>query len=321
VPDPDNLWTSQFYWLRGLFVTINGINGPQRAQATAGDTVFLRARVYNYSLTAMAADSAVHAAFYRQEWDTRLNRPIGDSVLIEEVELTNDNGGHVIPPFKSGSVDVHGHELPNWVLAQTSFDSTGLGGRHFLFWVVVWAQDRSGTLIGELPGHGLTAKPGTLTAIGEVPLESATVTYESTGQTVTTSFSNNVGFWKQAFYVAPPTEVPAPSGGILAKLQLQELQVRPAKVRPNQTVVVSALVEARDAQAEGVVVAVVDETRKKVVDLDLLAHIDANGRHHVAIPYETSGCGLHKLRLVVEPGTKRQRKSSTSFTVDCDTKR
>src|SRR3954469_11447185 len=49
VPDPDNLWTSQFYWMRGLFVTINGINGPQRAQATAGDTVFLQARVYNYS--------------------------------------------------------------------------------------------------------------------------------------------------------------------------------------------------------------------------------------------------------------------------------
>ena len=43
-PAPDDLWNSEFYQMRGLFVTVDDTTGPQRATATAGDELFLQAR-------------------------------------------------------------------------------------------------------------------------------------------------------------------------------------------------------------------------------------------------------------------------------------
>ncbi|MBI3795930.1 MAG: hypothetical protein HY268_03045 [Deltaproteobacteria bacterium] len=317
VPNPQDLWTSQFYWMRGLLVTVDGFDGPQRTRAVEGDTVYLQARVYNYSLKTMAPGTEVHAAFYRQPWDPQMSMPLGTSVLIEDMVVSDANGNHTIPAFNSPTYDVHGHQLPNWVLASAAFDTTGLGGRYFIFWVVVWAQDAQGRLVPELPGHGLTAKPGVVTGIGEVPLEMVTVTYQSTEQTQTTSFTNNVGFLKQAFYVALPTERPVSISEGRVKLQLQSLTVTPSKVAPNQQVVVRADVVTKGTAVDGVAVALVDEATKQIVDMDLLAHIKAKGKHKIAMPYETSSCGTHKLRVVVAPGTAVQKAKTTSLTVDC----
>src|SRR5690606_19439754 len=94
-PNPSNLWNSEFYWMRGLFVTVGGLAGPQRVQATEGDDLFLTARVYNYSLKDMAADSTIKVRFYRQEMNG--TNPTGDSVLIDEVAVAP------LPGFNSDS--------------------------------------------------------------------------------------------------------------------------------------------------------------------------------------------------------------------------
>jgi hypothetical protein len=86
--------------------------------------------------------------------------------LINEMVIRNANGNRTIPAFNSPIYDVHGHQLPNWVLASTTFDTTGRGGQSLIFWVVVWAQDANGNLVAELPGHGLTAVPGSLQEVG-----------------------------------------------------------------------------------------------------------------------------------------------------------
>ncbi|MCO5214251.1 MAG: VCBS repeat-containing protein, partial [Caldilinea sp.] len=50
----DEPYISQWHHMRGLLVTVGAPGGPQRVAAQVGDTVYLQARVYNYSLVPMA---------------------------------------------------------------------------------------------------------------------------------------------------------------------------------------------------------------------------------------------------------------------------
>lgn len=330
-----DLWNNEFYWMKGLFVTVNGTGGPQRTHATEGDTVFLQARVYNYSLKAMPAGTEVHARFYRQAIDNS-NTPIGDSVLIEDVVLA-DTGGNplTIPPFQGGTLGTtctQGLVSPNWVMASTSFDTNGLGGQSFIFWVLVWTQDASGALVAELPGHGFSpgVTPQTLTAVtslSDAPLELVTLTYGSltnTSPTRTTSFSNNVGFFKQVFYVqAAATPGPLTGAPELSPLlkkptwELKRLRVTPARVRPNQKVVVSADLVSRHAASEDVLVQFVDRESRRIFDTDMVTHIDAKDTHQISVPYRTASCGTHDIQIIVEPGAKKKQSRTVSFEVQC----
>ena len=86
--------------------------GPQLSTATAGDKLRLQARVYNYSLKPMPADSTVHVRIYLQPWDTSTQKPAGASVLFGEDKL------RPIPPFDSAEA------APlNWVLANATLDT------------------------------------------------------------------------------------------------------------------------------------------------------------------------------------------------------
>src|SRR5262249_55540367 len=91
----------------------------------------------------------------------------------------------------------------NYTTATVNFSTSGLGDTYQIFWVVVWVEDSNGNLVSEVPGHGLSSVPGTLTCIEDVPLEMVTFTDTLNSDTVTTtSFSNNVGYLNQAFYIA-----------------------------------------------------------------------------------------------------------------------
>jgi hypothetical protein len=59
----------------------------------------------------------------------------------------------------------------------------------------------------ETPGHGLSELPMPLTSLSQVPLE----------MVAGTSYSNNVGFYKSAFYVFGPNGNPAALQGTQAK--------------------------------------------------------------------------------------------------------
>lgn len=313
-PDSSDLWNSEFYWMRGLMVTVGGPTGPQRTQATAGDSVFLTARVYNYSLTAMPAGATVHVRFYRQPWDTSSQTPIGDSVLIAE------NVVNAIASFNSTSDPT----APNWVLTSASFDSSALAGQSMVFWTVVWAEDASGKLLNELPGHGLASIPASLASIAEVPLEMTTYTYQ--GRVQTTSFSNNVGFLKLPFFVAPA----APSEGLQASrrsvhepgdLVVDKLDAMPIVARLGEKVAVRADVSSRAGDRDGLVVTLYDgnpDTGGKAFDMELLGYVKANQAYRVRVPYRAQTCGEHDLVVIANRGKPDEARRTIALTAVCD---
>ena len=72
-PGPADLWSSNFYHLRGFFVTPATApdQGPQLVAATEGDKLALQVRLYNYSLMDMNSfvGAKIKVNFYAQEWD------------------------------------------------------------------------------------------------------------------------------------------------------------------------------------------------------------------------------------------------------------
>ena len=84
-----------FYHMKGLFITQSDGKGPQRSIATAGDTVLLQARVYNFSLADMAPTTTIHVRFYGQEYENA--QLVGDSFLIGETSIG------AIPGFNSAT--------------------------------------------------------------------------------------------------------------------------------------------------------------------------------------------------------------------------
>jgi hypothetical protein len=305
-PDPSNLWNSQFYWMRGLFVTVDGVNGPQRNQATAGDQVTLQARVYNYSLMDMPAGSTIQTRFYRQPMSG--TTPVGNSVLISQVSTGP------LPGFNSETSP----NTPNWKVVTTSLDTTGLDNTYQIFWVLVWVEDGSGNMIAELPGHGLSAKPGSLTTIADVPLEE--VTLDGAAKT----FSNNVGYLHSKFYIAPQaTQAPPTTDPVLS---IDNMQINPATPGPGERVIVSAEIFSVDAPADAVHVRLFpsaaawhahreDPSRPqpKPFDVELLPFI-ANGKSdQLEVPYQTNMCGKQEILIVAEAAGAEEVTTATAM--------
>ena len=300
---PDNPWLSPFHYLRGFFITNDGASGkgPQLQMATAGDKLVLQTRVYNYSLAPMRADTVVHVRFYGQPWDHTTNTPRGKSFLIGEDALGQ------IPPF-----DPKGPL--NWVLAQTKFDTKPYGNQYLTFWVVVWMQHPGG-LSEELPGHGLNAVPGDLGSLADAHALSET-------------YSNNVGFYKSAFYVKG-----ASTTGLLAaalpqsqRVRLGAVHVSPHHADAGEHVVVRTTLTAKGDAVPGATVWFYDGDPHHggtLFDAERVAHIRANDRHEVAVLFSSDTCGhhrsaQHRIFAVTGKGTPSEHiRRSDRFTVNC----
>src|SRR5207237_2797300 len=102
----------------------------------------------------------------------------------------------------------------NWTLVSTTFDTSKFqetkdGNAHLVFWVVVWMQDGNGNIIGEMPGHGLTAIPpaGAANSEGETtvhfsgPQTNPGVAQFEECQPDGNCYGNNLGLYKQIFYI------------------------------------------------------------------------------------------------------------------------
>jgi hypothetical protein len=72
------------------------------------------------------------------------------------------------------------------VLASTTLDTTSYADQYLIFWVVVW-MEQNGELVPE-PGAWPHGDSGATTAPTAVAIE---------------RYSNNVGFYKQPFFVCP----------------------------------------------------------------------------------------------------------------------
>lgn len=301
---PSNPWESEFHWMRGLFIT-NVEAGPQGAQietATAGDKLLLQARVYNYSLTEMAPGTTVHVRFYGQPWDNTNNTPQGSSFLIEEVVTGT------IPAFKADSTAPNGLAVP----ITTPFDTTPYADQYLTFWVVVWMEDASGKLVGEMPGHGLTSLPGALTS------------FAGTGP-ISEPYSNNVGFWKYAFYVFPPPATVAMSSRPPNKgpvVRMGRVRLSSHEVAPGQLITVSTKLHTGGQDVKGGLTVLFYDGDPaqggKAFDLERVVHLRADDTHDVRVPFRSSVCGKHQIVVVAGKGSAFEQTGKARLKVECD---
>jgi hypothetical protein len=290
--DANDPWLSDFHSMRGLFITgaEAGGKGPQLETATAGDQLLLQARVYNYSLASMPAGTSVHTRFYGTQWNNTNNTAIGSSFLIGE-SVTGP-----IPAFNTDTTNL------NWQLVgiPKPFDTTNFADQYLVFWVVVWMEDASGNLVGELPEHGLRAIPGTLTSFADV------AAFEN-------SYDNNVGFYKSAFYVFPK-----PSGSLVAKkkpgskkpppaLKMSSPTVSVHKIGRGERIIVDTSLVTGDQPIDGgVTVRFYDGDPAKggkAFDLERIPYLRARDAYGVSVPFASDQCGPHHLFVAAARGT------------------
>lgn len=323
--DPDNptpqevnaIWTNSYYSLRGLLPTVNSTLGPQRSQASVGDTVFLRLRVYNYSLAPIPAGVTAYARFYRQEVDPTfdatgdvvgLQRYVGAPVVILDGQA--DAVAFAPPPAFSSAGE-------NFVLVEVSYpvDPTQADS-YWIFWTTVWLEDAEGNVVGELANHGLGSgfSPAThYRTISEVPLS---ITADG-------SFTNNVGMWKQTFYVAAETPAPLGVRGHLRAdaLSVEGLEATPALPRPFSPVEVAADVYSHGAATPGVTVLISESepaSRDLVLDVEKLAHVRADSSHFVRKAIRPERCGPFEILVEALAHQGLAASATTSFHVPCE---
>ena len=180
------------------------------------------------------------------------------------------------------------------------FDTTPYADQYLVFWVVVWMEDGSGRLVGELTEHGLRAIPGTLTSFADV------AAFED-------SYDNNVGFYKSAFYVFPK-----PSGSLVARKKPGSKKPPPALEMPPPTVsghtigrserivVDTSLVTGDQPIDGGVTVRFYDGDPAKggkAFDLERIPYLRARDAYRVSVPFASDTCGPHHLFVAAARGT------------------
>ncbi len=314
----NDIWTNTYYSLRGLITTVNSALGPQRNQAAVGDTVFLQLRVFNYSLADFPQGTTAFARFYRQEVDPTFDAD-GDIIGLQ---------GYVGAPvvIGSGTDDFAIFQAPtpfagsaeNFTTTEVSYavDATQ-ADTYWIFWATVWLEDGQGNVLSELAGHGLgsTFSPTThYRTISEVPLETTSVGV----------FSNNVGMYKQTFYVAKDTSTA--TLGVFGRPRADSLSIEGFRAlsllpRPFAPVEVAGDVFSHGAETNGVTV-LVSETEPAsqglLLEAEMLPHVRADSSHFFRKAIRPERCGPFDLvaRAVAVDG--QNASATTSFVVPCE---
>ncbi|MEM8660094.1 MAG: hypothetical protein AAGF35_04340, partial [Pseudomonadota bacterium] len=303
-PFDGDLWNSQFYWLRGFFIT-NGTQatGPQLGSAEAGELLTLSARIYNMSLYDMdrAGVDRVLVRFYGQ----RLNdfkEPEGDSFFIGESALSP------IPGFNSPRVP----NRENWSLASVNFDTTGFDATDLLFWIVTYAVDSAGNMVEEITGYGLgqqpPADPTSVTSIYQVSLQEVTL-FDADGIQTDDSFTNNVGYHHFAFQITPATSEGASADDELLEGELMFDGFSPSveQVRLGETVILSADIRSLGRRSIGTEVLFFDgnpdEGGADLIDWEQTAFIEAEGMRRSQVPYTPNDCGRREIHVIADNGS------------------
>ena len=233
----------------------------------------------------------MHVRFYGQEWDKDKADFTGAAFVFDEVILDP------IPPFNPSSGE------PNWVLASTTLDTTSYADQYLIFWLVVW-MEQNGTLVPEPTGHGLTAIPGATTAPTAVAIE---------------SYSNNVGFYKQPFFVCPnPCQrLSAPASAATAgSLTVEKVKVAPSRVSIFESVTVTATLAVDESSLDGVLVVYYDgdpQQGGEAFDAELIPHIRANDAYVNRVKFRPHTCGPHTVFVVAQGAVT----GTATVTVDC----
>ncbi len=341
-PDTGELWNSSFYWLRGFYIRANG-GGAQRSAVRSGDQVELSARVYNLSFVPMASTQRTRVRFYAQRWDPRTNDPYAGTTSF----LVGEDLLGPIPAFAGGSE-------PNWRLARTTFDTGncpgGCAGKYFVFWAVVWGEEANGTVIrDELPGHGLNREL-TATQLDDL-LSEDTPTIEAALAVGTadggllertaltggdeTSFSNNVGYFHQVFYVhdredssalraSPEAQNAEAQGTGQGTVTLDAVQVEPERIAAGEEVVLTATLTATRTGNSGVQVLVWSHEpgggEPTLLDHEAIGHVRSDQSYEISVPLRPGGCGRRSIEVRVdsgEPVGAGPARAQLEIEVDC----
>ena len=297
--NPSQLWTNGFYHMRGLIVQVGDeATGPQMVNSVEGDDVHLTARIYNNSFKNFDAGTLIKAQFYRQQWDPTNVEPIGNSVLIEEVITTP------VAAFNSESA------IPNWKTVSTTFNTIeeGMqGDTWWIFWVLVWAVDSNGDLVDELPGHGFTNSsfnPGDVyNSILDVPLEMVSV--EEAGVNIQTSFTNNIGFWPQEFYVAPTTiNNELFTTAEIGEIVIENITIERDNIFVDDEILIEADVWSIDARTQALAVTLNEghpDDTDRIYDIEVMTHILADDSNKFRVLYQPRLCGERDLYISAGP--------------------
>ncbi|MEQ9619826.1 MAG: VCBS repeat-containing protein [Deltaproteobacteria bacterium] len=314
-----------FYHMRGFFVVPETLPdtpcddheaiGPQRTRAVEGDTLLLCARVYNLSLTDMPAGSEVMVRFYRQEWDG--SNLTGDSVLIGGTQTlpvippSGNNPDNCTEPFTDPSCT----NPPNWEFARTTLDTTGLGDTYWYFWVVVWMEN-GGSLVSELPGLGLNRiPPAMITSFTDVDVQ---------------DFSNNVGLYKQVFYVQPPPPAAlsltsSSSGEELtringASVEVESVTASPFKIVPGERSGIDAIIKTIGTAADDVTVSFFDgdpDNGGELFDQEEIPHIRTDSSFVAFASFSPQECGFHNIFVEARSKVAPPAVNMTQMVLEC----
>lgn len=324
-----------FYQIKGVFVHPGplldlGAPGPTTTSATFGDQLLLRARVYNYSFAQMPDRSEVHVAFYAQRWLTgQFESEPGDQSSFVPAVFIGEAVVERISPFcgglEGGGQDTCAATDPpaprNWEFAEVELDTTNLGAppagglSYWKFWVVTWIE-LDGNLMPEIAGHGLQADTdlGSLShldSLADVPIE---------------TYSNNLGFYHQAFTLMPAQ--PAATPGALAAAAEPEPVLEPAlrieRIEvPRGRRLRGAAVPVRATLTSNVLLRDItvqffagDPDRDGVLfDVDTIAYIAPDEPFVVPVLYQPSDCHAERIHVAafstsdaVEPARAKTRR-------------
>ncbi len=295
--NPTDPWADEYHWMRGFFITGAEANGagPQLGSANGGDALLLQARVHNFSTAAMPAGAVVRVRFYAMPWDTTVNKPKAGSTSI--VIGTAKVGA--IPPFNTTTA------TPNWLLANQRWDTTGLDGKDFVFWVATWMEDAAGQLIGELPDKGLTAVPG------------AGIDYAAMAA-LEQDHGNNVGLYNQVFHIFPkPTSArPVIAAATLPSVEITHVGSEATSIRRDQRTMVAARVRIGENDlTRGLSVRFYDGDPKqgaRIFGMQTLPQLSAGVTHDFRVPFRSGECGLHVVHVVAGAGTRFEHEAKLS---------
>ncbi len=298
-PDPLD---DEFYWMKGFFITQAGASSGQNlTDATAGDQLTLRARIYNYSLVDTNSASLAHPAayihvrFYGQHLchsgvstesscvgsnnlTCAAYTLCGNSFPIGETQVAS------IPGYNSASVQ---GAKPNWVLTEpVNFDTTAFGNSYLVYWVMAWMEDSAGNLVPEMPDHGLTANPGPLNfqQITQVPVQ---------------PYGNNVGMYgvNSPFFIFPAQTGAGAVQTDRGTLRKVDITTR-KKLRLEERAKVTMRLRSAEGPLDSLVVSYYDGDPKrggKLFDVQRVAHMDAGVTYSHRAFFRPEACGVHKL--------------------------
>ena len=158
-------------------------------------------------------------------------------------------------------------------------------------------QTPGGQLEKEMPGHGLTAIPGTLKSLADVAEEC---------QQDGNCYSNNLGFYNQAFYLAGPSFTGAPGPATAnAPVDIGKVDASAYEMTLKDNVVLSATLMAGAGDASGVSANIYDgdpKQRGRLINVVQIPHIGQGNPSKIRMQYRTNTCGVHQIFVVVNKG-------------------